>query len=86
MGGVITAGPGAGGPKVSQDVANYRPATGNDSCSVCKHFLPPDACELVDGMISPGGVSDLFERAAGTAPDAQSVLDAFMTGVSPNAT
>ena len=49
--------------KVSMEGANYRSA-GDDgrSCSNCAQFMPPDQCMLVDGNISPGGVSDLWSK------------------------
>lgn len=53
--------------KVSQEEANYRPATAQDlaagrSCETCKHFKPEEnSCYVVEGDIQPNMVSDLFE-------------------------
>lgn len=47
--------------RVSKEEANYRQAQGDEACASCKFFLPPEACQLVEGLIDPNGVSDLFE-------------------------
>lgn len=47
--------------KISQAQAGYRPRPNNgQSCGACVHFMPPGACGLVDGDISPQGWCPLF--------------------------
>lgn len=50
-------------PKVSKEVVSYEAvATGPDKCKACTHFEKPRECELVIGVISPGGWCKLFEQ------------------------
>lgn len=47
-------------PQMSQAEANYRPAEGPEqSCGTCQHFTG-DACEVVQGKIDAGHVSDSY--------------------------
>ncbi len=42
--------------KRSKESVRYRDRPlGNKRCALCRHFLPPDACEGVAGKISPSG-------------------------------
>lgn len=47
---------------MSQDQANYTPMgmSGGNGCASCRWFVSPDACIVVDGDISPTGLSDLY--------------------------
>lgn len=75
---------------VTKLAANYRLSNKPDaSCGICANFIPPDKCEVVAGVISVRGLSDLFtplettaeaKSSTPTAPD----LTEFFTGV-PNA-
>lgn len=49
--------------KVSQATAKYQdhPNSGN-SCAMCNYFRPPNACQLVDGTISPAGWCSFFMK------------------------
>jgi hypothetical protein len=44
------------------DLVNYKPlgANGNEGCASCHYFISPDRCYLVEGEISPTGLSDLY--------------------------
>jgi hypothetical protein len=55
--------------KVSKAEANYRNAGSSDTtCGSCRHYLGDGICELVDGLVSTKGVSDLWEpRGRGLA-------------------
>jgi hypothetical protein len=33
---------------------------GDQKCSICLHFVPPDSCKLVEGKINPEGWCSLF--------------------------
>lgn len=49
-------------PKLTQTEAGYIPQTsGPNSCSKCSHFMSPNACDLVEGTISPAGWCDYFD-------------------------
>lgn len=48
-------------PKVSKGSVNYRPGGANERCEKCDMFEPPNACEHVEGRISPIGTCDDFE-------------------------
>lgn len=71
------------GSKTPKSAVNYRPAEGAMSCANCKHFAPPQACEIVDGVINPNGVSNAFEPAteqeSGNAPQPMQNSDALMS-------
>ena len=52
--------------KVSQEAVNYQPSPkGDQFCGNCGHFIPPTACRLVEGRISPGGWCRLWAKKAG---------------------
>lgn len=48
--------------KVSKQQANYRARGGDEPCKTCTMFLPPDACSLVEGEISPQATCDYYRR------------------------
>jgi hypothetical protein len=51
-------------PLRSKESVNYRPLFPGQTkgkCAVCRHFLPPDECERVDGAIEKGYICDLFD-------------------------
>jgi hypothetical protein len=56
-----SAGSAAAQQKVAQNIVGYEdhPDGGKD-CANCAQFLPPDACRLVAGRISPQGSCRLF--------------------------
>ena len=54
------------GLKYSKEDANYRDAGGSDTyCGNCAHYTSSafggGVCSIVEGEISPGGVSDFWE-------------------------
>jgi hypothetical protein len=50
--------------KVSKEQAAYQDQPkGNQMCSNCAHFLPPAACAVVAGEISPNGWSKYWAAA-----------------------
>ena len=52
--------------KVSQQAASYQSTPkGDQFCGNCGHFIPPTACRLVEGRISPGGWCRLWAKKAG---------------------
>lgn len=38
---------------------------GTQQCSGCRHFMPPDACRVVEGKISPQGWCNRWQAASG---------------------
>lgn len=49
--------------KTSQKDAKYQDKPqGSDKCSGCTQFQAPDACQVVDGKISPEGWCQLFAK------------------------
>jgi hypothetical protein len=47
--------------KLAQSVVMYQDhPKGNQKCSLCAHFLPPNACQIVAGDISPNGWCGVF--------------------------
>jgi hypothetical protein len=50
--------------KISHEEAKYQD-TPKDirMCATCSLFLPPDACKVVEGKVSPSGWCKLFELA-----------------------
>lgn len=48
-------------PKIAQSQVLYQDHPKDEQqCDKCMHFLPPDACKLVDGKIGPNGWCALF--------------------------
>jgi hypothetical protein len=48
-------------PKISKVAVNYQEhPDGDKRCDKCIQFLPPDACKMVEGMISPQGSCRIF--------------------------
>lgn len=42
--------------KISKLAANYKEhAVGRERCGNCTHFISPEYCEIVEGLINPGG-------------------------------
>lgn len=50
------------GEQIDQQTAGYVPQSPDpeEKCMNCEHFVEPDRCLLVSGMIDPGGRSELF--------------------------
>ncbi|HEX5328034.1 MAG TPA: hypothetical protein VFW75_15305 [Acetobacteraceae bacterium] len=47
--------------KLAQSVVMYQDhPKGDQKCSICAHFLPPNACQVVAGTISPNGWCGVF--------------------------
>jgi hypothetical protein len=50
--------------KISQAAVAYQPQpNGDKSCDKCAQFLPPNACKIIDGAISPQGWCRVFVPA-----------------------
>jgi hypothetical protein len=48
-------------PKISKIAVNYQDhPDGDKRCDRCVQFLPPDACKVVNGTISPQGSCRIF--------------------------
>ncbi len=51
--------------KVPQKTVSYQATPkGTQRCDGCSNFLPPNACKMVDGEISPQGWCSLFTKKA----------------------
>lgn len=50
--------------KVSKEQAAYQdqPKGKENLCATCKYFAAPSSCVLVDGMVSPQGWCQLYEK------------------------
>jgi hypothetical protein len=58
-------GPAAAQLKVSKEAVAYQDQPdGNQRCSICVHFVAPNACQIVEGPISPQGYCRLFGPAS----------------------
>ena len=52
-------------PKIAKSAVMYQDhPNGGHQCSMCVNFLPPDACKLVAGKISPHGWCGAFAPKA----------------------
>jgi hypothetical protein len=50
--------------KISQTVVKYQDSPkGEQMCSNCKLFTAPNACQTVDGNISPNGWCIVYQKA-----------------------
>ena len=59
-----TVGPAAAQIKVSKaSVAYQDEPDGNADCGMCAHFVPPSACQIVQGPIGSRGYCRLFTPA-----------------------
>jgi len=48
-------------PKISKVAVNYQDhPDGDKRCDRCVQFQPPDACKVVDGVVSPQGSCRIF--------------------------
>lgn len=48
-------------PKLAKNVVMYQDHPKNGQhCSICVHFIPPNACKIVAGTISPNGWCGVF--------------------------
>lgn len=45
------------------DVQYEHPARKSNHCAMCKHFSPPNACEVVKGVIAPFDWCNRFRKA-----------------------
>lgn len=53
--------PAAAQQKISPAIAKYQPTpNGGDHCEICSNFQAPNACQFVQGEISPKGWCQLF--------------------------
>jgi hypothetical protein len=53
--------PAAAQPKISKVAVNYQDhPDGDKRCDRCVQFQPPDACKVVDGVVSPQGSCRIF--------------------------
>ncbi len=51
--------------KVSQAAVSYQDSPkGSASCANCRLFEPPNACQVVDGTISPNGWCKIWSKKA----------------------
>lgn len=50
---------------IAKAEAGYGPGKPQAHCGICRHFIDPDRCELVDGEIDPEKWCKLFERRTG---------------------
>lgn len=66
---------GVGGAKQPKESVNYRDAGSSDTrCGTCMHFSPgmsgsKGSCDLVEGIVSSGGVSDLYDGGSDSVMD-----------------
>ena len=50
--------------KISQRVVKYQDSLkGEQKCSTCKVFTAPNACQTVDGTVSPNGWCMIYQKA-----------------------
>jgi hypothetical protein len=63
----VTAGPvKVAQAKVAQNVVQYQTSPKDGAmCSLCVNFAPPNACNIVDGTISPNGWCVAFAPKSG---------------------
>ena len=47
------------------DVVYQDSPKGNQQCDGCRQFIPPNACKLVEGVISPSGWCKMWAKKAG---------------------
>lgn len=48
--------------KIAKATARYSKGMDKAHCGICKHFEPPDACEIVAGEIAPSMWCEYFEK------------------------
>jgi hypothetical protein len=61
----LAAGAASASTKFSQKLAHYQQTpNGKAHCEICKQFLTPPACQLVEGPIVPTGWCVLFAAKA----------------------
>lgn len=69
---------------ITKKQVNYRKGDDTMACSGCTHFLAPDKCDSVSGIIAPNAVCDLFEakeeKDEGEAPGGMDQLMSELFG------
>jgi hypothetical protein len=53
--------------KMTKRQAGYGGGMKSVHCAICRHFLTPDACEIVEGEINPQAWCRYFETKRSTA-------------------
>ena len=48
--------------KVSKQKAGYSGGMKRAHCAICRHFRPPEGCEVVTGRINPQAWCKYFEK------------------------
>ena len=49
-------------PKAKVDYTDHAMVE-SERCALCRHFVKPDACRIVEGRIASGGWCNRFKRA-----------------------
>jgi hypothetical protein len=67
--------PAAGMMKISQKAVAYQDhPQGKKRCDECVQFQPPNACKIVDGIISPQGFCGIFMPRGQAAGQSAAIL------------
>jgi len=48
--------------RVPKEQAEYSPGMPDERCSLCSHFMRPQACSIVKGLIGSGMWCKFFDR------------------------
>lgn len=51
----------------TKDAADYTRGTKAAHCALCRHFVAPEACQIVTGKISPQGWCEYFRKTPAAA-------------------
>lgn len=54
--------------RVSKCASGYGANSRGFSCGVCSHFMPPNACAIVEGEIKPADCCNLFDSLTFRSP------------------
>ena len=49
--------------KRTKESVNYSKGNAEEHCGICRHYIEPNGCELVEGHIVPSFWCRLFKRA-----------------------
>ena len=61
-----SAGPALALNRMNKTASRYQNhPNGDERCGGCRHFMPPDSCEIVPGHISPRGWCKWFKAGSG---------------------
>lgn len=65
--------------QLAKKAVNYRKGDEDMDCAGCKHFVQPSSCEVVQGLISPSALCDMFDAQDDEGEQEPQGMDGLMS-------